>query len=231
MAKYEEVFKDIIKRINDNEFIETNKIPTENELIKYYQVSRNTIRNAINVLKERGYIYPVQGSGYYIHLIEPDVSFLGGTKGVSFDHPGSKISTKVLHLELISCDKGLAQLMKCCVGTPIYYLERLRIIDDEPYSIEYTYYNKDIIPYIGREIAEGSIFRYIEDDLKLSFSFTDKYLSAEKLTLEESQLLNLNEGDPCFVIQDRVHLSNGQCFNVSRCVYHYQKGKFYTMVK
>lgn len=231
MAKYETVFKDIVKRITNNEFIDTNKLPTENELIEYYQVSRNTIRSAINVLKERGYIYPIQGSGYYIHYIESDISFLGGTKGVSFDHPGNKVSTKLLEFELISCDKGLAQLMKCKTGTPIYYLKRLRFIDDEPYSIEYTYYNKDIIPYIGKEIAEDSIFRYIKDDLKLSFSFTDKYLSAEKLSLDESELLNLKENDPCFVIQDRVHLSNGQCFNVSRCVYNYLKGRFYTMVK
>lgn len=231
MAKYEDIYKDITERIYNNEFIESHKLPTEGELMEYYQVSRNTIRNAINVLKEKGYIYPIQGSGYYIHYIETNTSFLGGTEGISFDYPSNNLTTQLLKLEQISCDKGIAQLMKCKINTPIYYIERLKLIEGEPYSIEYTYYNKDIIPYIDKEIAEGSIFRYIKEDLKLSLSFTDKYLSAEKLSLEESHLLNLNENDPCFVIQDRVHLSNGQCFNISRCVYHYMKGIFHTMIK
>ena len=99
--------------------------------------------------------------------------------------------------------------MNCKLGTPVYYLKRLRIVDGVPYALERTYYNKDIVPYLGKEIAEGSIFRYLKDDLKLSFGFADKYLTAIKLSKEDAQLLNLNENDPAIMINDNIHLSNG----------------------
>ena len=49
MSKYQEVVEDIIHKIENNEY--TDKLPTEDQLIEQYQVSRNTIRNAIRTLK------------------------------------------------------------------------------------------------------------------------------------------------------------------------------------
>ncbi len=53
MSKYQEVVEDIIHKIEKNEY--TDKLPTEDQLIEQYQVSRNTIRNAIRTLKETRY--------------------------------------------------------------------------------------------------------------------------------------------------------------------------------
>ena len=49
MAKYETVANDIIARIKQKEFENTFKLPTEDEMIEYYQVSRNTIRSALKM--------------------------------------------------------------------------------------------------------------------------------------------------------------------------------------
>ena len=54
------------------------------------------------------------------------------------------------------------------------------------HALERTYYNKEIVPYLGKEIAEGSIFNYLKDDLKISFGFDDKYLTAIKLSKEDA---------------------------------------------
>ena len=230
MLKYEYIARDLIDRINKKEF-KSDKLPTENELVEDYSVSKNTIRNAITVLKNEGIIFPIQGSGYYIHYVDSSATFLGGLKGLTFNHPGSAIVTKLLELQQIPCDEEISQIMKCEIGTPLYFLKRLRMIDNKPYSLEYTYYNKNIVPYLDKELAESSIYRYLNEDLKLSFSFTDKYVSACALTNEEGELLALAPGSPGFVIEDRAHLTNGECFNASRCVYHFQKARFYTIIK
>ena len=47
MSKYQEVVEDIIRKIENNEY--TDKLPTEDQLIEQYQVSRNTIRNATRI--------------------------------------------------------------------------------------------------------------------------------------------------------------------------------------
>lgn len=59
MLKYEMIVNDLQKRIMNEEFEETRKLPTEEKLIEEYGVSRNTIRNAIKILMNLGIIYPV----------------------------------------------------------------------------------------------------------------------------------------------------------------------------
>ncbi len=143
--------------------------------------------------------------------------FLSGTRGITKDHPGQKITNKCLLLEIMQCKKG----------TPIYYIERLRIVDDVPYAVEYTYYNKNIIPYLNKDIVEASIYSFIKNDLNISFGFADKYISSRKLTDKESELLELEKGDPTIIIEDNVYLSNGSLFNSSQIVYNYKLAHFF----
>lgn len=228
MTKYESIANQIADRINNNEFSETHKIPTEDQLVEEYKVSKNTVRSAIKVLMKAGLIFPVQGSGMFIRETRKyNTVFLSGTRGITKDHPGNHLINKCLSLEIIHADDNLAQIMQCEIGTPIYYIERLRIVDDAPYAIEYTYYNKDIIPYINKEIVESSIYGYIKNDLHISFGFADKYISSRKLTEKESQLLKLEVGDPAIIIEDNVYLSNGTLFNSSNVVYNYKLAHFF----
>ena len=50
MTKYEIIANDLADRINNNEFKDTLKIPTEDQLVNEYKVSKNTIRSAIKIL-------------------------------------------------------------------------------------------------------------------------------------------------------------------------------------
>lgn len=147
------------------------------------------------------------------------------------DNPGNNIENQLLKIEILNADDSLAKLMNCKIGTSVYYLKRLRIVDGIPYALERTYYNKDIIPYLNKEIAEHSIFSYLKNDLKISFGFADKYLSAIKLSKEDANLLKLNENDPAIMIHDNIHLSNGKLFNSSYIIYNYQTTNFYSVAQ
>lgn len=228
MKKYEQIASQILKRINSNEFKESKKLPTEEQFMKEYNISRNTIRNAEKILIKTGLIYPIQGSGMFIRENKRvDTVFLSGTRGITLEHSGKNIKTKCLKLELIEADENLAKTMQCELNTPIYYIERLRTINEIPYAIEYTYYNKNIVRYLSKEIAEKSIFHYLKNDIKLSFGFADKYISASKLNINQSKLLKLKEDDPAIVIEDTVYLSNGTLFNSSIVYYNYKLANFY----
>ena len=100
-------------------------------------------------------------------------------------------------------------------------------MDGVPLAIEYTYYNKDLVPSLDRRIASQSIYSYIKNDLKLSIGFADKYFHVKQLSAQEASILGLEEGSPALEVEDYVHLSNGQLFNVSRIVYNYKTTHFY----
>lgn len=66
MSKYSVIADKLRREIEHGKFSETGKLPTEFELVKIYDVSRQTIRQAIGSLKSEGVVYQIQGSGTYI---------------------------------------------------------------------------------------------------------------------------------------------------------------------
>lgn len=227
MKKYDMIATDLKKRIESGEFEETKKLPTGSELMKEYNASKNTINSAINLLVSDGLLFAIHGSGFYIRKPNKGTIKLNNTIGFSNEHPGEKIERDILKFELIKCNQELAEKMECSIGTPIYEIKRLMYIDDQPFAVEYTYYNKDIIPYLNEDIARKSIFSFIIDDLKLTIGFSEKYISAYPLSNEDQELLQLEPGAFGLIIDDNVFLSNGKKFNYSKIWYNYKYANFF----
>ena len=225
-AKYKLIVDEIERDILDGKYNSIGKLPTEEELVATYGVSRTTVRKAIGILSSKGYIYQVQGSGIFIResILKGYIS-LETLKGFTRDFPNREIESKVINIEVIQADEKLARKMKCDIGTNVYYVKRLRIIDGNTFSMEYSYYNKDIIPYLNEEIAKSSIYSYILDDLKLNIGFADKLIYADKMDEESAKYLGLAMDDPALVIDKTVFLNNGNIFEVSKVIHNYKHAK------
>ena len=225
-TKYKQIVSELEADLLSGKYNEVKKLPREEDLIEKYQVSRTTIRKAIAMLVNKGYVYQVQGSGIFIREASlQDYVSLENLKGLTRDFPDKKIESKLINLMDINADEDLAKQMKCDVGTDIYFLERLRYVNEEPFAVEYTYLNKNVIPYMSEEIAHRSIYSFIINDLKLSIGFADKIIYADKLDSESAQLLQLSENDPTLVIENTVFLTNGTVFEVSKVIHNYKNTK------
>ena len=55
-----------------------------------------------------------------------------------------------------------------------YRIARLREIDGEAVEYEVSYFDRRIVPFISREIAEHSIYHYLENELKLKISHSQR---------------------------------------------------------
>ncbi|HDR8435557.1 TPA: GntR family transcriptional regulator [Bacillus cereus] len=225
-AKYKQIADVLEQNIRDGLFNETKKLPTEEALMNRFEVSRNTIRKVISQLVNRGYIFQVQGSGMFLRETSvTDYINLGSLRGLTKNLVSQNIETKVLELEVIDADEEIAKQMQCEAGIRLYFLKRLRIVDAKPFSIEVSYFKKDIIPYLNEEIALSSVYSYFIEDLRLNIGFADKVISCEKVNKENAQLLELNEGDPALLIENTVYLVNGTIFELSQSMFHYEKAK------
>ncbi|QCC41906.1 GntR family transcriptional regulator [Bacillus sp. DU-106] len=225
-AKYKQIADVLEQNIRDGLFNETKKLPTEEALMNRFEVSRNTIRKVISQLVNRGYIFQVQGSGMFLRETSvTDYINLGSLRGLTKNLVSQNIETKVLELEVIDADEEIAKRMQCEARTRLYFLKRLRIVDAKPFSIEVSYFKKDIIPYLNEEIALSSVYSYFIEDLRLNIGFADKVISCEKVNKENAQLLELNEGDPALLIENTVYLVNGTIFELSQSMFHYEKAK------
>ncbi|GKQ42374.1 GntR family transcriptional regulator [Companilactobacillus sp. RD055328] len=64
--KYEVVEHDIKEKILSGVYKVNDRLPTESELMKTYNVSRYTIRHAIGELENDHYVYRIQGGGMFV---------------------------------------------------------------------------------------------------------------------------------------------------------------------
>ena len=60
---YEDIYKDLKMKIEDNTFAYQELLPSENTLIQTYGCSRNTLRRAVSLLVSDGYVQTMQGKG------------------------------------------------------------------------------------------------------------------------------------------------------------------------
>ena len=63
MAKYQEIYYRLISRIVNKEIKANTYLPSEMDLMKEFDASRDTIRKALNLLASNGYIHKEKGKG------------------------------------------------------------------------------------------------------------------------------------------------------------------------
>lgn len=231
MSKYKIVADQLASNIQSGLYKDL-KLPTENELIQEFGVGRTTIRNAINLLVDSGKLYQIHGSGVYIREMDHDTTInTNAIRGISSEFSGHITKTKLLEFKLIASDDAISKKLKISIGDPVYFIKRVRYVDNTPLTIEYSYYNKHVIHYLSSEIASGSIYEYIENDLGLKLGFGDKYISADKLSEEDALYFEQKKGDPTLIINERVYLSNGVLFNSSKVFHNYQTTILFSAAK
>ena len=226
-VKYKIICDDMAQNIRNGLYLGSKKLPTEEELIEKYQVSRNTIRKAIDLLTRKGLVIPIQGSGVFIRNVSCNGAInLEDFNGLTEGFGPEQVTTKVISFKLIDADEKLATTMQCEIGTPIYYIERLRSVSGKPYVIEYSYYNKDYIPYLSEEIVSGSIYKYIREELKKQIGFVDREITAGILNEHDARELGLTPGEPSLISTNRAFLKNGVIFDYSIDIHNYKETRF-----
>lgn len=223
--KYQIVWESIEEKIQSGFYQE--KLPNEDSLIQEYDVSRNTIRKALEVLVQKGYIMPIQGSGFFIRRVSIDGAInLETFRGLSLDFKNSVIETHIIEFEEKTADEEIAAGLNCEVGTPIYYVCRLRIVDGMKWVVEYSYYNRKHIPYLNHEIIKGSIYNYIRYGLSKQIGYVDRIIETRLLTPKEAELLDLTPVEPALISVNRSMLKTGEIFDYSIDVHHYKHARF-----
>ena len=166
MLKYESVADDIRKKIAAGEYGPNDQLPTTPELCDLYDVSKITIKKAMDELVQQGLIARRRGSGTYVKRVpQPEAQSPSGwdmssqMAGFCADHPGVKVTSDVHEFSVVRPKPEVAELLGMDPDEFTYYVCRTRLIDDVPQVIEYTFMPIKLIP----DLRE----RNVEHDLRL----------------------------------------------------------------
>ena len=169
---YQSIYKDLKQKIENDDFSYQDMLPSENTLIQKYGCSRNTLRRAIGRLVTDGYVQTMQGKGVrnIYRPIEQTSFTIGEIESFreSAKRNGLRPSTHVLLFAELILNKKQAANTGFAPGAEVYYLQRLHYLDDLPLILNHNYFLKEAVPGLTKEIAEGSIYDYLENTLHMT---------------------------------------------------------------
>jgi GntR family transcriptional regulator len=137
--RVEEVMESLLKGYSPGD-----QIPSEAKLAKLMNVSRNTVREVLRALEERGRVIRRHGKGTFITherpVLESGLEVLESLDKSAL-RLGESCYTRDLIIKQEKADSTMAQKLKVDVNSPVTVVTRTRVISDK--VVAYMY---DVIP-------------------------------------------------------------------------------------
>ena len=221
-SKFEQIYKDLKEKIESGDYAYQDLLPSENTKVSIYNCSRNTIRRALSELTEQGYVQPLHGKGVRViyQPIDQAAFTIGGIESFkeSAIRNHRKRHTEVLQFAEITADERLAAKTGFPVGSELYYLQRVRFLDGIALILDINMFLKSLVPNLTKEIAENSIYEYIENDLGMSIVTSKRKMTVERATQIDEKYLQLNDYNCLAVV-------TGQTFNADGIMFEYTQSR------
>ncbi len=228
MKKYESIYHDLLTLIECNKIKAGEKLPGEFELQDRYKASRDTIRKALLLLSQNGYIQKSQGKGSIvldINRFKFPVSGLTSFKEIANTING-KVETIVHTCECIEPDEEIKRLLMLDDKTKVWYVERVRKIDGEAVIFDIDILNADIIQGLTPKILKNSLYEYIEEQLGLKISYAKKEITCRGITSQDKKLMDLKNYDMLVNIASFVFLEDTRLFQYTLSKHRPDKFQF-----
>ena len=191
-------------------------LPSEAELCRALNISRNTVRQAIGELEEEGLVVRKRGRGTFV--ADPTTnrrgvrySFTTEVSSLGKEPSSTLVDFQITTPSAIVCDK-----MELREGTPVYCFTRVRNVDGEPLILETSYYPEYIYPHLTRDMLQTHSFYSLLYHVGIVPFAADESYEAVVLDNEQGHLLGVSAGSCAFYHQRRTRTEDGRIYEYTR---------------
>lgn len=226
MSKYIEIAREISKRITSKRYPADSYLPSENELCEEFGASRDTVRKALNLLAERKRILKEKKGS---RVLPVDIVTFPTSGLVSFKelaaHSSQEIETDVIQFGLTD-DPVILEKLSMPEGSKAVQIIRIRTYDKERIIEDRDYLNPGIIPGLTPEIAQNSLYKYIEQTLRLPIGFARKEITVEPASAFDAEHMDLNGNTLLVVVRSNTYLEDARLFEYTESRHRPDKFRF-----
>ena len=154
-------------------------IPSERELMSRYDVSRSTVRRAIESLIADGLLHRIAGKGTFV--VRPRLESRLHLASFSQDmrRRGFTPSTLLLRIEAAVPPAEVAGALELGAGARAWQIDRVRLADGQPVAVENGWYPEALLPALDRQDLSGSLYQVFEDAYGLGIDAAEQTLWGE----------------------------------------------------
>ena len=230
VPKYYKIYEKLLKQIRQGKYSDNNLFPSDTELVKKFRVSRGTVREAIKLLLQQGYLVREQGKGTFVTYkkIQQDPDKLIGFTQLMRQH-NIKPSARIIEKEIIPAPAQVGHIMKLGSNSKIVRIVRLRFGDNQPLIIERSFFAYTLFkPIYSMDLENNSIYELLYEHTDTPLGDANQRIEAISAGQQEQELLEVELGTPLLLIRRLIHTNSGEVFQYSEDVYRSDRINFYT---
>jgi GntR family transcriptional regulator, N-acetylglucosamine utilization regulator len=217
MPLYHQLKEIFLEKIENEELKEGDMIPSENELQQIYDVSRATVRNAIQLLVNEGFMEKKKGRGTFVkrRKIEEQLPVL---KSFTEEMIGRDACKKVISAEYIDASPAICSRLGLSSSISVFSLKRLMVVDGKPLGILHSYIPAKYKLDLGEDYTK-SLYRILEKK-GIRLKEAEQTIEASMSNQEQTRLIKQKTPFPILVIRRLAYSINGEVVEYVKGVYH-----------
>ena len=190
-------------QISDGTLKAGSRLPPERELCQRLNISRVTLRKALNNLVEAGVLNASHGRGWYVAKSGARREWPNTLE--SFSETAARMGLEpqsvVLRAEAVPASIDEAEELSIAPGTDLFHLERIRLLDDVPIALDTTQIAVSLLPDIGKvDFNRVSLYSTLSA-VGLEPARADATLEARGAEATEAEHLRIAVGRPLLVMR------------------------------
>lgn len=210
---YKQIKEDIVDDILSGVYEPGDKIPKQDEYALKYNVSRLTVRKAIDDLVRKKILQTEKGKGTFVREIAKKAYSYKRLAGFSSNVISSeiKVHSKVINISEIKADKSVAKHLQIEENSDVVLIERLRYSNDCCVAFQKSYFEKERvknIDFIKENLNENSLYDVLRRKAGIEMSYLDEKFRAIRANEEISGYFNVEEGDPILYVKRIAYDAN-----------------------
>jgi GntR family transcriptional regulator len=218
---YQQLYEKLKDEINEGTYPAGSRLPTEAELSETYQVSRVTVRKAMEQLEKEDFLVRKVGKGTFVRerkfsrQLSAVMGFSEMCRSMGFT-PGSK----TIKIALEDPSPKDTQRLGLDPEEKILVIDRIRYADGMPVVLETTKFAEDFFFLFDEDLNNRSLYEVIRQKKGIEFTNSVKHLEVVFANYQESRYLGISVGYPLLKISSVVNDSTGEhrYISIQRCV-------------
>ncbi|QIP84660.1 GntR family transcriptional regulator [Streptomyces sp. Tu 2975] len=216
--KYVRLAQTIQQRIEDGTYPPGARVPSENQLVQSFGMSRPTVVRALELLKRDGWLESRQGYGTIVRGRPAGVEQKDrrGIEALARDE--SRAAGRLVEVGRVSVPVRVASVLGLPKRAKVLMRRFLVEEDGEPVELVSSYFPAGLVDGTELESADllsGGTRTHLESRKKVRFDHVTERVSARLPEREEAELLELPEGVPVLSVLVVACDASGQALQVS----------------
>ncbi len=215
---YQQIKDYLLSEIQAGRWRAGDQVPSENELVKRFDVARMTVNRAVRELAAEGVLTRSQGAGTFVAATKYQ-STLVDIKSIAEEirTRGHEHTAELLKLQPVKADTTLAAEMGLQVGAPLFYSLILHRENGLPIQLEERWANPQLAPdYLKQDYSRITPNEYLTRAAPLSR--VEYRIEARRPDRTAKARLAMDKDEPCLVLHRRTY-SSGLVASVAN-LYH-----------